>query len=114
VNTRLHSIFVKYNTKITTSALQNQVPDYEDALDLAIIEQVWCSQNYPLTLTPFSEVTARLFYNLDLATSATDALKTALQKACPSHHANLLAQPQVAPRRLLPPAQDRPRLPSIG
>jgi hypothetical protein len=71
VNTRLPSIFVKYNTKITTSALQNEIPDYEDALDLAAIEQIWCSQNYPLTLTPFSEVTTRLFYNLDLATSAT-------------------------------------------
>jgi hypothetical protein len=83
VNTRLHSIFVKYNNKITTSALQNEIPDYEDALDLANIEQECCSHNYSLTLTPFSEVTARLFFNLDLATSATDALAAALQKACP-------------------------------
>jgi hypothetical protein len=83
VNTRLHSIFVKYNNKITTSALQNEIPDYEEALDLANIEQEWCSDNYPLTLPPFSEVTARLLYNLDLATSATDALMAALQKACP-------------------------------
>lgn len=83
VNIRLHSIFVKYNNKITTSALRNDIPDHEDALDLAEIEQVWCSQNYPLTLTPFSEVTTRLFYNLDLAKSATDALATALQKGCP-------------------------------
>jgi hypothetical protein len=83
VNTRLHSIFLKYNKKITTSALKNEIPDFEEALDLAEIEQVWCSNNYPLTLTPFSEITARLFSNLDLATSATDALEAALQKACP-------------------------------
>jgi hypothetical protein len=83
VDTRLHSIFLKYDKKITTSALQNDIPDYEDALDLAEIEQVWCSQNYPLTLTPFSEVTTRLFFNLDLATSATDALAAALQKGRP-------------------------------
>jgi len=73
VDKTLHSIWLKYNGKITRTVLQRQIPEYENAVDLAILEQVWITRNTQLAAPPFSKVTTQLLHNAKLATSATNA-----------------------------------------
>jgi len=54
---KLHAIWVMYNDQIAASVLPQQLPDYEDALDLAVLEQVWPNENTQVATPPFSKTT---------------------------------------------------------
>lgn len=73
VDKTLHSIWHMHNNQIAESVLRQQIPDYEDAVDLAILEQVWTNDNTQLATPPFSKVTTQLLHNAEIAADATDA-----------------------------------------
>jgi hypothetical protein len=88
---KLHAIWVMYNDQIAASVLPQQLPDYEDALDLAILEQVWPNENTQVASPPFSKTTTQLLHNAILATDATDtwawaACKRATDRTAPFAH----------------------------
>jgi hypothetical protein len=73
VDKTLHAIWLTYNSRVTKDVLRQQIPAYEDAVDLAILEQFWITSNTQPVSAPFSKTTTQLLHNAELATNATDA-----------------------------------------
>lgn len=69
-NRRLRAVWIEHSKPIIASILQPQIPDYEDAVDLAILEETWINArpNNPASL---HECLPRLLRNADLASLAT-------------------------------------------
>jgi hypothetical protein len=59
VDKNLHAIWVTHNNQIAASVLPQQLPHYEEAVDLANLEQVWTTKNTQLASPPFSKTTTR-------------------------------------------------------
>jgi hypothetical protein len=84
VDKTLNSVWRKYNNHIATNVLQQQIPEYADAVDLAILEDLWINGNSQLASTPFTKLPVRLYGKqllkiAKLAMSAT-AVRTAHNK----------------------------------
>jgi hypothetical protein len=83
----LNSIWLKYKNQIAARVLRQQIPDYDDAADLAILEAIWINKKTRLASVVASSTAAkvpvglyatRLLHNASLAMSATDAREAAL------------------------------------
>jgi hypothetical protein len=84
----LNSIWLRYKNQIATSVLRQQIPEYEDAVELAILEEIWINKNTRLasivasstnnTKIPVGFYAKRLLHNASLAMSATDAREAVL------------------------------------
>jgi hypothetical protein len=81
VDKTLHSIWREYNDRIAKSVLRQQIPEYEDAVDLSILDEIWCNKNtklastvstVPTTQVPVRSYSKQLLHNSKLAISATD------------------------------------------
>lgn len=51
VDKTLHSIWREYNDQIVKSVLRQQIPEHEDAVDLSVLEEIWCDKNTKLAST---------------------------------------------------------------
>jgi hypothetical protein len=83
----LNSIWLKYKNQIAARVLRQQIPDYDDAAHLAILEAIWINKKTRLASVVASSTAAkvpvglyatRLLHNASLAMSATDAREAAL------------------------------------
>jgi hypothetical protein len=84
----LNLIWLRYKNQIATSVLRQQIPEYEDAVELAILEEIWINKNTRLasivasntnnTKIPVGLYARRLLNNASLAMSATDAREAVL------------------------------------
>jgi hypothetical protein len=45
VDKTLHSIWREYNDRIVKSVLRQQILKYEDAVDLSILDEIWCNMS---------------------------------------------------------------------
>jgi hypothetical protein len=61
VDKTLNSVWRKYNNHIATNVLQQQIPEYADAVDLAILEDLWINGNSQLASTPFTKLPVHLY-----------------------------------------------------
>jgi hypothetical protein len=87
VDKTLHSLWTQHNSHILKEILPNQIIGYEEAVELAILEEIWFNKNTELA-SP-SKTSTRphirlyletLLQNAKRATDATDALKAAREK----------------------------------
>jgi hypothetical protein len=73
-NERLHAVWLENINQITETILNLRLPAFEDALDLAILEEnVASTPHYPGPVVPYL---ARVLCNADLAFSASTAFST--------------------------------------
>lgn len=77
VNRRLQSVWLKHSNHIAEVVLRRQIPEYQDAVDLAILEEPLIDKTQ-LTLPTMYQVPVRLYLprllrNAGLASSATAA-----------------------------------------
>lgn len=70
---RLHAIWLEHSDHIITSILKPHIPDYEDAVDLAVLENTWTNDIPSSNPTPVSRCLPRLLWNADLASRAATA-----------------------------------------
>jgi hypothetical protein len=75
VDKTLNSVWRKYNNHIATSILRQQIPEYKDAVNLAILEELWLNGNSQLASKPFTKLPVRLYGKqlLKIAKLATSA-----------------------------------------
>ena len=77
VNKRLYLVWLEHMDQITESILRRHIPDYEDAVDLAILEDTRINDTHltPSTTDPFPIrlYLSKLLHNASLASSATAA-----------------------------------------
>lgn len=87
VNTRLRSVWLKHADHIAEIVLRRQIPAYQDAVDLAILEEHLTDQTqFALPATGLVSVglyLSRLLHNADLASSATSAWSAYLERLGP-------------------------------
>lgn len=69
---RLRAVWLEHSNQIIPNILTSQIPDYEDAVDLAVLEETWTNtpQSNPHSLR---QCLAHLLHNAELASSATAA-----------------------------------------
>jgi hypothetical protein len=76
-HSRLRSIWLGHTSQIVTGILKPQIPAYDTAVDLAILEETLCSDaqlsSLPTKHHPVRLCLRRLLYNADLASSAATA-----------------------------------------
>ena len=77
VNRRLHSIWAKHADHVAEIILRRQIPAYQDAVDLAILEETLIDKTQ-LALPTMNQVSVRLYlsrlvHNASFASSATSA-----------------------------------------
>ena len=78
VDKTLNSVWCKHNNHIATSILRQQIPEYKDAVNLALLEELWLNKNSQLASTPFTKLRVSLYGKqllriTKLATSASAA-----------------------------------------
>jgi hypothetical protein len=61
VDKTLSSVWRRYNNHIAASVLRQQVPEYADAVDLAILEEIWINGNTQIASTPLTKLPVRLY-----------------------------------------------------
>jgi hypothetical protein len=87
----LHSLWVEHNNQILTNILSARIIDYEAAVELAILEEIWAKANVQLASStsfrpPVRLYVAQLLHNAKLATSATVALKACYEDEYPEKY----------------------------
>jgi hypothetical protein len=85
VDKQMHSLWIMYNNHILKEVLPNQIIAYDDAGELAILEEIWFKKNTELTSKTSGQPRVRLYlstllHNAKLAVSATDSLKASREK----------------------------------
>lgn len=77
VNRRLHSVWLENDTRIANAILRPLIPSYEDAVELAILEETVIDNTQPSSLVkskvPVRSYIRRLLHNASLASGATAA-----------------------------------------
>jgi len=87
----LHSLWDEHNNQILTNILSAQTIEYEAAVELAILEEIWAKENIQLASStsfrpPVRLYVAQLLHNAKLATSATVAMKACYEDEYPEKY----------------------------
>ena len=110
---RLRAVWLEHGDIIIANILQSRIPDYKDAVELAILEETWTHDAHPVNPIPVRLCLSRLLHNADLASSATSeweehevCLNNYLQSPPPRTYTSKQASYYLARKLLL--ARQRP------
>lgn len=91
---RLRAIWLEHTDHIIAGILKARIPAFDNAVDLAILEEIWTDKDSTQAAspaskeipTPLRKCLPRLLHNADLASSATAAWKVDLATIPPDHY----------------------------